>query len=78
MARLQGPYRFRDNTDFTRGWDLNNQAEVLDFFRDHPYLGRPDEWGNLYQPCLRDSNGVGCWVIGGRVMGDEAIHERES
>jgi len=69
--RLVGPYEFRDNTDYPNGWSMGTQAEVLEFFRRNEGLQNPEEWGNAYSCGLIDSNEVGCWVRGGRVVNCE-------
>lgn len=61
-SSLEAPFCFSDNTDYVRGWDLENEDEVFDFFRRNDYLLLPDEWGDLYSPGLEDSNGKACWV----------------
>lgn len=64
-TRLQGPYRFVDNTDFRHGWKLETQADVLRFFNRNDYLLNWESWGNAYDCGLTDSNGEACWVIRG-------------
>ncbi len=34
MPKLVGPYIFRDNTDYSCGWPLATQAEILGFSKD--------------------------------------------
>lgn len=64
-TKLQGPYRFVDNTDYQHGWELETQADVLRFFERNDYLLDWESWGNAYDCGLTDSNGERCWVFRG-------------
>lgn len=61
--KLEGPFRFRDNTDFRAGWPLEKESDVLAFFHSQESLFTPESWGNAYECRLVDSNGVECWVL---------------
>ena len=76
-AKLIGPYRFKDTTDYQRGWSMGTQAEVLAFFRQKSHLLDPEEWGNAYQAGLTDGNGTPCWVERGARGGLKVVAAEE-
>ena len=76
-TRLQGPFTFRDNTDFHNGWELASLDEVKAFFAQREWLLDQESWGNAYRPNLTDANGQGLWVIRGLRGGLQVLNEKK-
>lgn len=59
---LVGPFTFRDNTDHTNGYEMEDLEDVFSFFSQDDALFEPDNWGNHYSCSLLDANGAAFWV----------------
>ena len=58
------PMRFRDNTDFQHGSELNSEAEVLDFFqRVRFHIFEEEAPGSIYTWDLQDASGQDCCPV---------------
>lgn|GEM_PF-3546187 len=62
-AKLEGPFKYSDNTDFRNApWVLETAEDVFDFFARHGHLFESNEPGSLFQASLTDANDVICWA----------------
>jgi len=61
MKAICGPFRFRDNTDYRGGWDLETAEDLFAFWQ-MQFNSTDEPAGNAYEWRLVDGNGIDCQV----------------